>query len=112
MWGRDGNIYFVSDRDGNGLTNIWRVPETGGKAERVTSFKTGDVRWPSISADGRVVVFEHDFGIWKLGVGSKKVTPIKLNIAGETQDNAREMVAFNSQVDSFDLEPATSRRIV
>jgi tricorn protease len=38
MWSTDGFIYFVSDRDGNGLTNIWRVPEAGGKADRVTSF--------------------------------------------------------------------------
>jgi len=38
MWSRDGDIYFVSDRDGNGLTNVWRVGESGGKAERVTLF--------------------------------------------------------------------------
>src|SRR5262250_252436 len=31
MWGHDGEIYFVSDRDGNGLTNIWRVADSGGK---------------------------------------------------------------------------------
>src|SRR6266550_4664947 len=44
MWAHDGSIYFVSDREGNGLTNIWHVSENGGKAERITSFKTGDVR--------------------------------------------------------------------
>ncbi|HEX8087610.1 MAG TPA: biopolymer transporter Tol, partial [Blastocatellia bacterium] len=41
MWGAEGFIYFVSDREGGDLTNIWRVPEAGGKAERVTSFKAG-----------------------------------------------------------------------
>ena len=46
MWGHDGFIYFVSDRDGNGLTNIWRTSENGGKAEKITAFQTGDVRWP------------------------------------------------------------------
>ena len=25
MWSRDGDIYFVSDRDGGGLTNLWRI---------------------------------------------------------------------------------------
>ena len=40
MWGRDGFIYFVSDREGNGLTNIYRVSESGGKADRVTTFKS------------------------------------------------------------------------
>ena len=110
MWGRDGYIYFVSDRDGNGLTNIWRVSENGGKADRVTTFKTGDVRWPAIGSDGRVIVFEHDFGIWKLDVNSKRVTPITLNIEAETEENLSEIESFNSQADDYDLAPS-SRRI-
>ncbi len=110
MWSNDGHIYFVSDRDGNGLTNIWRIAESGGKGEKVTTFKAGDVRFPSISADGKTIVFEHDFGIWKLDVSSKKVTPIKLDIAGETQENIAEYRDFNSQVDDYDLAPS-SRRI-
>jgi tricorn protease len=110
MWGSDGAIYFVSDREGNGLTNIWRIPESGAKADRVTSFKSGDVRWPAVSADGRVIVFEHDFGIWKLDLDSRKTTPIKLNIAAETQENLSEVQTFNSQADDYDLAPS-SRRI-
>src|SRR5262249_25846552 len=103
MWSADGAIYFVSDREGNtGLTNIWRLGENGGKADRVTSFKTGDVRWPAMSADGKVIVFEHDFGIWKLDVASKKTTPIHLDIDAETQENASEMMSFSSQADDFD----------
>ena len=111
MWSTDGYIYFVSDREGNGLTNIWRVPEAGGKADRVSSFKTGDVRFPTISADGKVIVFEHDFGVWKLDVGSKRVAPIKLDVAAETQENLTEVRDFNSQADDYDLAPS-SRRIV
>ncbi|HEX5873502.1 MAG TPA: S41 family peptidase [Pyrinomonadaceae bacterium] len=110
MWGRDGFIYFVSDRDGNGLTNIWRVSENGGNADKVTTFKTGDVRWPAISADGRVIMFEHDFGIWKLDVNSKRATQIKLDIDAETQENLTEVESFNSQADDYDLAPS-SRRI-
>ncbi len=109
MWGHDGAIYFVSDRDGNGLTNIWRISDSGGKADRVTSFKSGDVRWPSVSADGRVIVFEHDFGIWKLDLNSKKATPITLNIAAETQENLSEVQTFNSQADDYDLAPSSRR---
>src|SRR5262249_11405333 len=111
MWSTDGFIYFVSDRDGNGLTNIWRVSEGGGKVERVTSFKSGDVRWPAISNDGKTITFEHDFGIWKLDVPSRRATPIKLGISAETQENATEFREFNSQVDRFDLAPS-GRRIV
>ncbi len=109
MWSSDGGIYFVSDRDGGGLTNIWRVSDRGGKADKITSFNAGDVRWPAISADGRVIVFEHDFGIWKLDVGSKRASPISLNISAETQDNISEMRTFNSQQNDYDLAPASNR---
>ncbi|HEX8721478.1 MAG TPA: DPP IV N-terminal domain-containing protein, partial [Pyrinomonadaceae bacterium] len=111
MWARDGNIYFVSDRDGNGLTNVWRVPESGGKAVRVTDFKSGDVRWPSISADGKTVVFEHDFQIAKLDVASKRVTPLRFDINAETEESLSEVRSFNSEVDDYDLAP-NSRRVV
>jgi tricorn protease len=109
MWSRDGHIYFVSDREDGGLTNIWRVAESGGKAERVTSFKEGDVRWPAMSADGKVIVFEHDFGIWKLDVSSRKAAPIKLDISAETQENLAEVREFNSQLDNYDLAPSGRR---
>ncbi|MCA1555977.1 MAG: biopolymer transporter Tol [Acidobacteria bacterium] len=111
MWARDGYIYFVSDREGGGLTNIWRVAEAGGKAAQVTTFKSGDVRWPAISADGKTIVFEHDFGIAKLDLGSKRVTPIKLDIAAETQESLSEVRDYASQVDDYALAP-NSRRIV
>ncbi len=110
MWGADGHIYFVSDREGNGLTNIWRVAESGGKAERITSFKAGDVRWPAMSADGKTIMFEHDFQVWKLDVAGRKAAPIKLDIAAETQDSLTEVRDFNSQADDYDLSP-TGRRI-
>jgi tricorn protease len=111
MWARDGFIYFVSDREGGGLTNVWRVPESGGKADRVTSFKEGDVRFPSISADGKTIVFEHDFGISKLDVGSKRVTPLHFDIGAETEESLSEVRDFNSMADDYALAP-NSRRIV
>ncbi|MFN0121208.1 MAG: S41 family peptidase [Blastocatellia bacterium] len=109
MWGRDAHIYFVSDRDGNGLTNIWRVAENGGKAEKVTSFTSGDVRWPAISADGKTIVFEHEFGVWKLDLTSKKAAPVNFNLAAETQENMIETREFSAQADDYDLAPSGRR---
>jgi tricorn protease len=110
MWGKDG-IYFVSDRDGGGLTNIWRIGDNGGKAEKITAFKSGDVRFPSISADGRTIVFEHDFGVWKLDTATKRATQIKLDIDAETEENDNETMTFASAADDYDLAP-NARRIV
>ncbi len=109
MWSQDAHIYFVSDRDGNGLTNIWRVPDSGGIAEKVTTFTTGDVRFPGMSADGKTIVFEHDFGVWKLDLASKEAKALKFDISAETQENLSEYRDFNSQVDDYDLAPNGKR---
>jgi tricorn protease len=115
MWAHDGYIYFVSDREdgksNTGLTNIWRVSENGGAAQKITAFTSGDVRFPSISADGKTIVFEHDFGVSKLDVATRKVTPIKIDISSEVQENMTEMRSFTSRVDQYNVAP-NGRRIV
>ena len=111
LWSRDGHIYFVSDREGKGQTNIWRVGEAGGDAEQVTRFVSGDVRFPGISGDGKTIVFEHDFGIWKLDLATRAVKPIPLEIAAETQETLTEFKGYNSTVDDYDVAP-DGKRIV
>jgi len=66
MWGSDGNIYFVSDRDEKAESNIWRVPEAGGEAtvwvgeltsaaqERELAGRMAD----AVAADYRVLISE------------------------------------------------------
>src|SRR5438477_48757 len=111
-WAPDGHgVLFSSQRGEDFMAQLYVVSVDGGKAERVTGFKSGDVRFPSISSDGRTIVFEHDFGIWKLDTASKKATPIHLDINAETEENDTEMRAFNSEADDYDLAP-NSRRIV
>jgi tricorn protease len=110
MWSQDGHIYFVSDRDAGAQANLWRVPESGGVAERVTGFSSGDVRFPAISADGRTIVFERDFGIAKLDLATREVTPLSFDIAAETQESLTEFKDFHSTVDDYDAAP-DGRRI-
>ncbi len=110
LWSRDGFIYFVSDREGKGQTNIWRAGD-GSQPEQITHFTTGDVRFPGMSGDGKTIVFEHDFGIWKLDIPSRTVKPIALEIVAETQQTLTEFRDFNSTVDDYDLGP-DGKRIV
>ncbi len=109
MWAHDGYIYFVSDREdgksNSGVTNVWRVSESGGNAQQVTTFKTGDVRFPSISGDGKTIVFEHDFGVSKLDVATRKVTSIKIDISAEAQESMNAVQIYTSRADEFHLAP-------
>ena len=69
MWGADNNIYYVADPLPNdasvkpgsadvrkSLNNIYRIPVTGGQPVQVTKHTDGSVFWPSMSADGKVIV--------------------------------------------------------
>ena len=78
MWMPDGkSLFFMSDR--GGAENLWTLT-LGGKMRQVTKFTDGRVLWPSISYDGKAVVFERDFKIWQLDTknGEAYVIPITL----------------------------------
>lgn len=106
MWSSDGAIYFVSDRDDKAQSNLWKVPEGGGDAVRVTDFKDGDVRYPAMSADGKTIVFERDFRLWKLDLASGKAAAIPLMINAESQDTLAEYRTVTSEVDDYDVAPS------
>ena len=81
MWSADGaRVYYMSDQ--GGAENIWEHPLRGSAGKQVTAFKDGRVLWPSISYDGKTIVFERDFGIWKLDVDSGKTAPIEITRRG------------------------------
>jgi tricorn protease len=111
MWGSDGYIYFVSDRDDKAQSNIWRVPEGGGEATRITTFTDGDVRFPAMSADGKTIVFERDFRLWKLDVATRKPEVISLTINAEPQDTLTEYRSVSSDAEDYDPAPS-GRNIV
>src|SRR5262245_17237089 len=106
MWSSDGSIYFVSDRDEKAQANLWKVPEGGGDAVRVTTFTDGDVRFPAMSGDGKTIVFERDYRLWKLDLPSGQAAAIPLTINAEPQDTLTEYRTVNSEVDDYDAAPS------
>lgn len=81
MWAPDGNtLYYMSDR--SGAENIWRVPLGGGNESALTRFADGRVLWPSLAANGKLLAFERDFGIWTLDPASGHAAPLTITLAG------------------------------
>jgi tricorn protease len=52
-----GRIFYVSDRDNT--FNIWKMDPDGGNQTQVTFHKGDQVRFPTVSADGKIVVYEY-----------------------------------------------------
>lgn len=126
MWASDGSIYFVGDPLPNERTVKPGAPEvrqsvnniykfsTRGPAQpvQVTKHSTGNLYWPSMSSDGKVIVYEENFGIWKLDVASGRTSEIKLEIASDEKENEVELETISNEVDAFDLSPSGRRAVI
>jgi tricorn protease len=125
MWGADDAIYFVADplpNDKNvkagsldvrkSANNIYRIPARGGTPVQVTRHVDGNVFWPSMSSDGKVIVYEDNFGIWKLDLASGRSTEIKLDIATDEKENEIDVEPVSNEVDAFDISPSGRRAVI
>ena len=82
MWMPDGKqLYFMSDRSGS--ENLWTTT-IGQPPRQVTKFTTGRVLWPSISYDGKSVVFERDFKIWQLDTKNGEAYALPITLVGSS----------------------------
>lgn len=82
MWPPDGKrIYFVSDR--GGAENLWvRDLAPNARPRKLTNFTDGRLIWPSLSYDGKTIVFERDFNIWKFDAASARASKIEIALRG------------------------------
>jgi len=125
MWGADDAIYFVADplpNDRNvepgspairrSVRNIYRIPAAGGEPVQVTKHTDGNLFFPSMSADGKVIVYEENFGLWKLDVGTGRTSEITLDLTADEKENEITVEEVSDEVDSFDISPSGRRAIV
>jgi len=97
MWMPDGkSIYFMSDRVA--AQNIWSIA-LGGKPRQITKFTDGRVLWPSIGYDGKAIVFERDFKIWKLDTKTGEAFQLPLNLMGMAAGPGTTHLTLNTFTD-------------
>lgn len=103
MWGADGrSVFYVSDR--GGAQNLWARPTTG-QPRQVTQFKDGRVLWPNISYDGKTIVFEHNFAIWKLDTTTGQAAEVPITRRGAPAGPAIEHMRLTDQIQEMALAP-------
>jgi tricorn protease len=122
QYAANGAIYFVSDRDvmakagdpkvWKSTYNIYKIADTGGAPTQVTHFTDGSLFFPSISSDGKVIVFEENFGLWKLDVASGHASEVKIDISADDKSNNFRVLTVNGETDSYDLSPSTLRAAI
>lgn len=107
LWSADGDtIYYVSDRDGP--QNLWSRPaadEGLSAGTPLTHFTNGRVAWPSITHDGRTIVFERNFAVWKVDTRTGQAAEVPIKLRGATAGTAPQRENFGSSVREMDLSP-------
>lgn len=103
MWSADGRtIFFMSDR--SGAQNLWSKA-IGGQAKQITKFTSGRVLWPTISYDGKTIVFERNFGIWKFDVATGQAAEVAITRRGAPIGPGIEHLALNNGFQDLALSP-------
>ena len=118
----NGEIFFVSDRETSAkagsreamksANNLWKVPENGGKPTQLTHFHDGSLFYPSISSDGKVIVFEEDGGLWRMDTASGKSADVEIDISTDDKENNFEVLTINGEADSYSLSPSGQRAAI
>lgn len=104
MWSADGSaLYYVSDQ--GGAQNLWTRPLRGGEARRLTSFTDGRVLWPAIDPQGREIVFERDFGIWRYDVAANRAQPVAITLRGASAGAADQHLLITTGFQQIALSP-------
>ena len=79
---------------------------------QLTKRTGGNVYYPSLSSDGKVIVYEADFSIWKLDVASGKSSEVKIDIITEDKKNEVEPITIENEADGFDISPSGKRAVI
>lgn len=99
----DGSkMFYVSDR--NGAQNIWSQTK-GGQAKQLTNFTDGRVLFANLSYDGKEIVFERNFRLWKMNADGGKVSEIPVNLRGAAAVSLRERINLSSNISELALSP-------
>jgi Tol biopolymer transport system component len=71
----------------------------------VTQFKDGRVLWPSIGYDGRTIVFERNFQIWKLDATNGRASAVNISRRGVPAGPGVEHLRLTDQISELALAP-------
>lgn len=98
---RHGNLYFASDRS-NGQYNLFRLE--GDNAAPLTAFDT-PIKTPSVSADGRKVVFEKDFRLFILDVKTLTSERVAVHLPQNQSLHKNKEFDIDGKITHMDVSP-------
>ena len=88
VWRPDGQGFYYLDATG-GSRNLWYRSLDGNEVVQLTHFKGDHVFHPSLSADGKTMVFRQEFDFWRFDPTNPQQAPERIFLKPETGYVAR-----------------------
>ncbi len=79
LWRPDGRGFYYLDATG-GVRNVWSHDLATGAARQLTFFADDHVFQPSLSADGRTMLFRQKFDFWRFDPTRPEIAPEKIRL--------------------------------
>jgi len=99
----DGSkMFYVSDR--TGAQNVWSRTKNG-QEKQLTNFTDGRVLFANLSADGKEIVFERNFKIWKMDADGGKPRELPITLRGAASGALRDRINLSSNISELALSP-------
>ncbi|MFQ5808885.1 MAG: DPP IV N-terminal domain-containing protein, partial [Armatimonadota bacterium] len=104
MFSSDGeSIFCVTEQFGR--PNLCRIDLADGQKTPLTSFETGAVSYPAMSADGSTIVFEYDFDLWTIPTSGGEPRKLEIRGAADSRENFVSTEELTGDVQEIQVSP-------
>lgn len=101
MWGKNGKIYFISDRDENKRMNLYEFDLNTKTEKKLTNFTEFDIKFPSIG--GKYIVFENGGFIYKYDIIENKIEKVNIKLTSDLALSRKSYINVSNNISSFDI---------
>jgi len=95
-------VYFASERDG--IYNVYKSDMSGGDVRKVSNVREDGITSPSVSSDGKTVVYENAGRIYRIPASGGGAKEIVITVATDEKENIVSKQVFTT-TDEFALSP-------
>ena len=102
-WLDGATLAFLSSRSGR--KNVFRLDTTTGEATQLTSHEGSAVRFPRASADGSVIAYEFEDGLWTVAADGGQPTRLSIQVPADEIQNPVQRKISTDDADELSISP-------
>jgi tricorn protease len=112
MWGPDNRIYFLSDREADGVKrlNLYSYNLATKETAQLTHFKDFDIKFPSMGAG--IIVFEEAGYIWSYDIKGGAARRVPIVVKDDFVTSRTEVLNVSKLIEGVSAAPDGKRAVV